>query len=139
MDNQAEREAITEAIARLFAGTPIRSSGSRDIVTLAQEAGVKRNKLTHKHTDLRDAFYAERARRAGVSEREIKLREQTNDLTRRLNEVREERDNYRAATEVFARAMNVLTRENADLRKRLDKATSSNVMPIRGTRLTDRS
>jgi site-specific recombinase XerD len=72
-----------------------------------------------------------RARRDGVSEREITLREQTNDLTRRLNEVREERDNYRATTEVFARAMNVLTRENADLRKRLDKARSSNVTPIR--------
>ena len=31
---------------------------SLDIVTLAQEAGVKRNKLTHKHTGLKDLFYA---------------------------------------------------------------------------------
>lgn len=99
---------------------------------------VKRNKLTHKHTYLRDAFYAERARREGVSEREIKPREQTNDLTRRLNEVREERDNYRAAPR-SSPAMNVLTRENADLRKRLDKATSSNVTPLSGTQLADRS
>ena len=133
MNSQTEREAITEAMARLFAGQPIRSRGNLDIVTLAQESGVKRNKLTHKHTDLRDAFYAERARRDGVSEREIKLREQASDLARRLNEVRQERDNYRAATEVFARAMNVLTRENADLRKQLDKATSSNVTPLRRT------
>lgn len=40
MDSQTEREAITEAIARLFAGRPIRSSGNLDIVTLAQEAGA---------------------------------------------------------------------------------------------------
>lgn len=133
MDSQTEREAITQAMARLFAGRPIRSSGNLDIVTLAQEAGLKRNKLTHKHTDLRDAFYAERARRDGVTEREIKLREQANDLTRRLNEVRQERDNYRATTEIFARAMNVLTRENTDLRKQLDKTTSTNVTPLRRT------
>ena len=75
-----EREAITEAMRRLFAGTPIRSSGNLDIVTLAEEAGLRRNKLTHKHTDLRDAFYAERAKRAGVSEREIKLQEQVAEL-----------------------------------------------------------
>src|SRR6266511_1252333 len=62
MNHDDEREAITEAMRRLFAGTPIRSSGNLDIVALAEEAGLKRNKLTHKHTDLRDAFYAERAR-----------------------------------------------------------------------------
>jgi len=50
-----------------------------------------------------------------------------------LNDIRQERDNYRTATEVFARAMNVLTRENTDLRKQLDKATSSNVTPLRRT------
>lgn len=86
MDNETEREAISEALARLFAGAPIRSSGNLDILTLAEEAGLKRNKLTHKHTDLRDAFYAERARREGVSEREIKLREQITELNHRLEE-----------------------------------------------------
>lgn len=131
MDSETEREAITEAMARLFAGAPIRSSGNLDILTLAEEAGLKPNKLPRKHTDLRDAFYAERARREGVSEREIRLREQIADMHRRLDDVRVECDKYRAAAETFARAMNVLTQENGDLRKQLDKTQPSNATPIR--------
>jgi uncharacterized coiled-coil DUF342 family protein len=131
VNHDAERDAITEAMRRLFAGTPLRSSGNLDILTLAEEAGLKRNKLTHKHTDLRDAFYAERARRAGVSEREIKLHEQITELTRRLNDLREERDNYRTTSEVFARAMNVLTIENDDLRRQLANAHTGVVSPMK--------
>src|SRR5262249_2006123 len=43
------RRAITEAMQRLLAGKPRRSSGRLDIVTLAEEAGLKRNKLTHNY------------------------------------------------------------------------------------------
>jgi predicted nucleic acid-binding Zn-ribbon protein len=131
VNHDAEREAITEAMNRLFAGQPLRSSGNLDIVTLAEEAGLRRNKLTHKHTDLRDVFYAERARRAGVSDREIQLQERISELTRRLADTREERDNFRSASEVFARAINVLTIENDNLRAQLDKATDSKVGPFK--------
>src|SRR6266498_4593612 len=134
MNHDDEREAITEAMRRLFAGTPIRSSGNLDIVALAEEAGLKRNKLTHKHTDLRDAFYAERARRAGVSEREIKLQEQIAQLTQRLNDTRAERDNYRTTSEVFARAMNVLTIENQNLRTQLARAQTGVISPMKRRR-----
>jgi hypothetical protein len=37
---------------------------------------VKRNKLTHKHTDLKDLFYAQRRARHGIPDNEVKLREQ---------------------------------------------------------------
>ncbi|MFI6031577.1 hypothetical protein [Amycolatopsis magusensis] len=131
MNPELEREAITAAMSRLFAGEPLRSSGNLDIVTLAEEAGLKRNKLTHKHTDLRDSFYAERARRAGVSEREVRLQEKVDDLTRRLEGMREERDNYRATSEVFARAINVLTVENDNLRKHQRSSRHANVTPLR--------
>jgi hypothetical protein len=53
VNDDDERAAITAAMARLFAGTPTRSSGNLDILTLAKEAGPKRNKLTHRHTDLK--------------------------------------------------------------------------------------
>src|SRR5258708_292633 len=66
MTDENERKAITEAMQRLLAGKPLRSSGRLDIVTLAEEAGLKRNKLTHKHTDLKDLFNAERRARDGV-------------------------------------------------------------------------
>ncbi|CAG7588079.1 hypothetical protein [Rhodococcus opacus] len=52
---------------------------------------MKRNKLTHKHTDLKDLFYAQRRTRAGVPDNEVKLREQiaalkTNQSLRDANE-----------------------------------------------------
>jgi hypothetical protein len=89
--NEAEeREAITAAMARLFAGTPMRSTGSLDIVTLAQEAGLKRNRLTHRHTDLKDRFYTARAARDGAGQRQVKLTDQIFDLQRRYEEPRRE-------------------------------------------------
>jgi hypothetical protein len=83
MTDEQERQAITAAIERLLAGTPLRSSGALDVVTLAEEAGVKRNKLTHKHTDLKDRFSAERKARHGIPESEIKLREEIATLKER--------------------------------------------------------
>ncbi|MEU6090946.1 hypothetical protein ABZ865_30000 [Streptomyces sp. NPDC047085] len=54
----AEIEAITDAMIRLLVGTPLRSDGQPTIKSLAQETDLKRNKLTHKHTGLKDLFYA---------------------------------------------------------------------------------
>src|SRR5947209_7012077 len=109
---ELERQAIEAAMKRLLAGAPARSNGSLTILTLAEEAGLKRNKLTHKHTDLRDRFRAEVARREGVSHREAVLRDQIALLTAQLAEAKTDRDQYRAAGEVFARAIHVLTVEN---------------------------
>jgi hypothetical protein len=129
-----ERTAITAAMQRLFAGRPLRSSGSLDIVTLAQEAGVRRNKLTHKHTDLKDLFYAERKARDGVPDSEAGLREEIAALKAANSALREERDLYRAAGETYARAINALTVENHNLRTDLDKTRSSEVVPLRALR-----
>ncbi|WP_239312515.1 hypothetical protein [Frankia sp. Cj3] len=131
-----ERTAITAAMERLFAGAPLRSSGALDIVTLAQEADVKRNKLTHKHTDLKDLFYAERKTRAGVPDSEIKLREEIAALQTTNSELREERDRYRAASETFARALHVMAIENDNLRRDLDKTRASGrgAVPLRNAR-----
>jgi hypothetical protein len=131
MTHEQERQAIVAAMGRLLAGTPERSSGNLDIVSLAAEAGLKRNKLTHKHTDLRDQFYAERAQREGVSQREIRLRENAVALQEQIATLREDRDNYRIASEVFARAINVLTAENQELRKQLATAAAGRVTPLR--------
>jgi septal ring factor EnvC (AmiA/AmiB activator) len=57
-DDAAEVRAITEAMVRLLAGVPLRSEGQLTIKSLAEEAGLRRNKLTHKHTGLKDLFYA---------------------------------------------------------------------------------
>lgn len=113
-----DRQALfLEARPRRFAGTPLRSSGKLDIVTLAQEAGVKRNKLTHKHTDLKDLFYAQKRTRDGVPDNEIKLREQIATLQKTNQSLRDERDRYRLTSETFARALHVLTIENDNFRR----------------------
>jgi hypothetical protein len=112
MTDEDERKAITEAMQRLLAGKPLRSSGRLDIVTLAEEAGLKRNKLTHKHTDLKDLFNAGRRARDGVPDSEIRLRDEIIALTKKIKELKGERDRYRTASETFARAINVLAIEN---------------------------
>jgi len=79
-----------------------------------------------------DQFYAERAKREGVSQREVRLRESVTALEERVAALREERDNYRTSSEVFARAINVLTAENDSLRKDLAKARNRIAPPLRG-------
>jgi chromosome segregation ATPase len=129
--DEEERQAILAAMQRLFAGTPLQSSGNLDIVALADEAGLKRNKLTHKHPDLKDQFYAERRARDGVSDREVKLHNEIALLKARIDQLRDERNHYRTASEVFARAIHVLTVENDNLNRKLSHSRPSNVAPIR--------
>jgi septal ring factor EnvC (AmiA/AmiB activator) len=132
-NSQAERNAITAAMERLLAD-PRLSAEDLTAVLLAKESGLKRNMLTHKHKDLRDQFYAEVKKREGISDRELRLREEIAMLKERVADLREERTNYRTASEVFARAINVLTVDNDNLRKELNKTRNAKV-----TRLPPRS
>lgn len=111
-----ERPQIEAAMDRLLAGTPLRSDGKLTIVSLAAEADVRRHVLTHKHTDLKDRFYARIKAQDHVPARETALREQIADLRRRLDDLRGERDEYKQAAQALARALNVLTIENDTLR-----------------------
>jgi hypothetical protein len=118
MDERAEIEA---AMNRLPDGIPLRSDGRLTIVSLAAEAGVKRHVLTHKHTDLKDRFYARVKAQDSVPATEAALREQNAELLRKLIEIRAERDEYKQAADALARALNVLTMENDELRRKADR------------------
>ncbi|MEU9840692.1 hypothetical protein AB0C69_15870 [Actinomadura sp. NPDC048032] len=131
MTDTDERAAITAAMQRLLAGKPLRSSGELTIVALAAEADLKRNKLTHKHTDLKDLFYAEVRARDGIPDGERKLREELAVLRAQIQDLCQERDDYRRASEVFARAINVLTIENDQLRMALDKQSPTALRLLR--------
>ena len=87
-------------------------------MSLAAEAGVKRHALTHKHTDLKDLFYARVKAQDSVPASETVLREQNAELRRKLDDMRAERDEYKQAADALARALNVLTIENDGLRAR---------------------
>jgi hypothetical protein len=71
-----ERARIREAMERIFDGTPHSSTGALTIVALAQEAGVPRNALTQRHTDLRNEFYERVQERGATPDVEVRLREQ---------------------------------------------------------------
>ena len=104
-----ERAGIEAAMDRLLDGIPLRSDGKLSIVSLAAEAGVKRHVLTHKHTDLKDRFYARVKAQDSAPASETALREQNAQLRRKLDDVRAERDEYKQAADALARALNLLS------------------------------
>ncbi|MFE1029675.1 hypothetical protein ACFW5I_34915 [Streptomyces sp. NPDC058818] len=111
-------KAITDAMVRLLIGAPLHSDGKLTIVSLAVEAGLRRNKLTHKHTRLKDLFYALIKARGSspepVSEAaQARGRKQQEDLVR----VRAERDALRSQAQLLARIVQVLEIENHRLKE----------------------
>ncbi|MGH9187264.1 MAG: hypothetical protein ACRD0U_15840 [Acidimicrobiales bacterium] len=110
-DHRAERAEIRAAIDRLLAGTPLRSDGKLTIVALAAEAGVKRWILTHRHTDLRDQFYARTRARNHTPPRVRQLEERTRTLEHENRDLRRQLRDHRAALDAMARWVHVQASE----------------------------
>ncbi|MGV9654141.1 hypothetical protein [Streptomyces sp. NPDC003554] len=115
----AEVRAIIDAMVRLLIGVPLHSDGKLTIVSLATEAGLRRNKLTHKHTGLKDLFYALVKARTPVPEAlpdtaRARAAKQQQDLAR----VRAERDDQRDQAQLLARIVHVLGRSRTTSSKR---------------------
>ncbi|WP_212747198.1 hypothetical protein [Streptomyces montanus] len=111
-------KAITDAMVRLLIGAPLHSDGKLTIVSLAAEAGLRRNKLTHKHTGLKDLFYALVKARDPLPEVEsetaqARAAKQQQDLAR----VHAERDDLRTQLQLMARIVQVLEIENHRLKE----------------------
>lgn len=69
-----------------------------------------------KHTDLEDRFYARQG--PGLHPRQRgRAREQNAEPRRKLDDMRVERDEYKQAADALARALNILTIENDELRR----------------------
>ncbi|WP_435239161.1 hypothetical protein [Streptomyces sp. YPW6] len=131
-DRTAERKNIRAAIDRLLAGTPLRSDGALTVVSLAAEADVKRHVLTHRHTDLKDEFYARVRVQGQVPDSERKLRQELKETKERLAEVLAENKQLKAETEAFVRIINVLEMENDQLKGK--QGRTGTVIPIVGPR-----
>jgi hypothetical protein len=86
MTNDSERGQIRAAMDRLLAGTPLRSDGALTVVSLAVEADVKRHLLTHRHTDLKDEFYARVRAQDRVPASEQELRDELKATQQKLAE-----------------------------------------------------
>ncbi|MFB7596744.1 hypothetical protein [Streptomyces sp. NPDC056160] len=116
---------------RILNGTPRNSNGALTIVALATEAGVPRNALTQRHTDLKNDFYDKVRARGGTPDSEQRLRTQV----RRLQELRaadtEEIAQLKAEIEALVGALHQLTVENHVLRGQLaEQPTKVRLLPI---------
>jgi ribonuclease HI len=127
-EDAAEVRAITEAMVRLLAGVPLRSDGQLTIKSLAEEAGLRRNKLTHKHTGLKDLFYA-LVRSQDHRPKIANQLQADNDLLRqKLADLRARHSQLKGQLARFARVIHVLEVENAQLREQ--RQASDAVRPL---------
>lgn len=111
-----EITAITEAMMRLLAGIPLHSDGKLTIKSLAAEAGLLRNKLTHKHTGLKDLFNALVRTQNMLPAIADDLHRENNELRAKIAEITAERDALKTSNQRFARTVHVLEVENQQLR-----------------------
>jgi hypothetical protein len=111
-----ERDRIRAAMDRILAGTPERSNGALTVVALAFEAGVPRNALTQRHTDLKNEFYQRIRERGAPNEDEARLRATIAGLRQTLAGKNKALAQLRADVPALVRAVNQLTLENQQLR-----------------------
>lgn len=125
-----ERDRIRAAMDRILAGTPERSNGALTVVALALEAGVPRNALTQRHTDLKNEFY-QRIRDTGADNGdEVRLRATIARLRQTIAGKNKELSQLRADVPALVRAVHQLTLENQQLRDM--RASTGSVVPFPG-------
>lgn len=125
-----ERDRIRAAMDRILAGVPERSNGALTVVALAIEAGVPRNALTQRHTDLKNEFYQRIRERGGDNGDEARLRATIARLRQTIAGKNRELAQLRADVPALARVVNQLTLENQQLRD-MPSSTGS-VVPFPG-------
>jgi septal ring factor EnvC (AmiA/AmiB activator) len=115
----SERGRIRAAMSRILDGTPERSNGALTVVALAIEAGVPRNALTQRHTDLKDEFYQRIRERGAGNEDEARLRATIAKLRQTIANKNKELAQLRADVPALVRAVSQLTLELQETRAEL--------------------
>ena len=109
--DDTQRRTIRDAMDRLLAGTPIRSDGKLTVKSLADEAGVKRWLLTHRHTDLRDEFRDKIRTHGSTPEAMRTLAARNEELQQQLKQARADLRQARAENNHYIRVIQVLILE----------------------------
>jgi septal ring factor EnvC (AmiA/AmiB activator) len=125
-----ERDRIRAAMDRILVDVPEQSNGALTIVALAIEAGVPRNALTQRHTDLKTEFYQRIRERGAASQDEARLRATIARLRQTITGKNKELTQLRADVPALVRAVNQLTLENQQLRDA--HASNGTVVPFPG-------
>lgn len=129
MGDLNERRRIRDAMDRLLAGAPLHSNGSLTIVALAEEAGLKRHYLTHRHTDLKDEFNAKVRQQGRIPANEVALRAEVEALQVRITRLNADLTTAQDQVRHLRRINNVLAVENLAYRDLLAGHTAAR--PIR--------
>jgi chromosome segregation ATPase len=132
----SERDRIRAAMDRILDGTPERSNGALTVVALAIEAGIPRNALTQRHTDLKDEFYQRIRERGADNADEARLRATIAQLRKTIASKNRELAQLRADAPALVRAVNQLTLELQETRAEL--AASGNVTRLDSRRVPAR-
>jgi hypothetical protein len=127
----SERDRIRAAMDRILAGSPERSNGALTVVALAIEAGVPRNALTQRHTDLKDDFYQRIRERGAGNGDEARLRATIAQLRKTIASKNKELAQLRADVPALVRAVSQLTLVNQKLRDR-HASPGGSVVPFPG-------
>jgi hypothetical protein len=126
-----ERARIRAAMDRILGGASERSNGALTVVALAIEAGVPRNALTQRHTDLKDEFYQRIKERGADNGDEARLRATITQLRKTIAGKNKELAQLRADVPALVRAVNQLTMENQQLRD-MHASPGGSVVPFPG-------
>jgi hypothetical protein len=130
MTTDPTRNDIRAAMDRLLAGTPLRSDGALTIVALAAEAGIKRHILTHRHTDLKEEFYARVRAQDRIPDSEKRLRDELEATQRPLADLHQQSRQQQQTIETLARIVNVLTVENDQLTTQLSQQRARKLVAL---------
>ena len=87
--------------------------------------------LTHRHTDLKDEFYARVRAQGHVPASEQELRDELKTTRQKLAEARAENRQLKKSVEAFARVVNVLTAENDRLTQQQSEPGNRTLIPLR--------
>lgn len=112
MTDSDERQQIRDAMDRLLTGAALRSNGALTIVSLAEEAGLKRHYLTHRHTDLKDEFNARVRHQGRIPANEVALRAKLDTLEDRVARLKADLATAKDNVSQLRRMNNVLAVEN---------------------------
>ena len=124
-----ERRAIREAMTRLLDGQPVRSDGKLTIKSLAEEAGVKRWILTHRHQDLQAEFRDRIATHGNDPEPVRALKERVEILTEENRHLREQLRETRSTITMLERHIAVEALESSRMPDDPTPATTLRPVP----------
>jgi chromosome segregation ATPase len=127
----AERQAINDAIERMITGTPVRSTGALTVLQLANEAGVKRWVLTHKHPDLKEEFEQRRAAANGIPAAFQSVHARSVDLETANRQLRETNAALNERVEVYAQVITELSTRVERLQLELTRPDNVRRLPTR--------